>query len=483
MEHPAPAGRSVTIGDFHLDLDSGELLRDGTRVRLQVQSLELLKALLERPGAMVAREDLRRRLWPDDTFVDFEHGINAGVRRLRESFGDTADSPRYVETVPRKGYRLIAPTDAGPAGQNGGPRLGVRSVPEPVPQPSGVPARRALTVPARWWWLAGIVVVVAGGLAAWSRPALPAATSRPPVALLTIDVPDGWSMRYWDLPAVSPDSRHLAFSATGPQGGVALWVRPLGGSTARQIAPNAQRPFWSPDSGTIGFFSFGMLATVPLAGGTVKQLAPAPLNGGGTWMSNGDILFTPIQGRAVHRLASGAAPSQAVPDVLAARAPEALSWPSAVPGTERFTFLSRRGTPPVLVGAIGGVGDATSADLGPVDSRVIATASGHLLWVSDGTLLAQRLDASRTRLVGSPTPIAQDVAVRSATLGHFSASDDVVVFLTQEAATAAVRLSKFDRGGAIVGAIGEVGEVQQPPRVAGRHPGRGRSARSPCRDA
>ena len=86
----------VRLGEFQLDVESGELSGNGTRVRLQIQSFELLKALLERPGQMVSREELRQRLWPGDTFVDFEHGLNAAVRRLREVLGDTADDPKFV---------------------------------------------------------------------------------------------------------------------------------------------------------------------------------------------------------------------------------------------------------------------------------------------------------------------------------------------------------------------------------------------------
>src|SRR5918994_6689629 len=108
MAQPTASSRRVRVGEFYLDLDSGELVSNGTRVRLQVQSLELLKALLERPGMMVGREELRQRLWPNDTFVDFDHGLNAAVRRLREALGDSADAPRFVETIPRKGYRLVA---------------------------------------------------------------------------------------------------------------------------------------------------------------------------------------------------------------------------------------------------------------------------------------------------------------------------------------------------------------------------------------
>ena len=83
--------------------------KSGARLSLQQQPLQLLSVLLEQPGELVTRDELRKRLWPDDTFVDFEHGLNAAVKRLRDTLGDSADSPRFVETVPRRGYRFIAP--------------------------------------------------------------------------------------------------------------------------------------------------------------------------------------------------------------------------------------------------------------------------------------------------------------------------------------------------------------------------------------
>jgi TolB-like protein/DNA-binding winged helix-turn-helix (wHTH) protein/Tfp pilus assembly protein PilF len=102
---------TVRFGVFEVDLRAGELHRNGVRVRLQEQPFQLLVALLERPGEVVTREELRRRLWSADTFVDFDHSLNAAVKRLREALGDSASSPRFVETLPRHGYRLIAPVE------------------------------------------------------------------------------------------------------------------------------------------------------------------------------------------------------------------------------------------------------------------------------------------------------------------------------------------------------------------------------------
>jgi cholera toxin transcriptional activator len=108
---PAPQNQSriARFGIFELDLAAGELRKNGVKLRLQEQPLQVLAALLERAGDVVTREELRERLWPSDTFVDFDHSLNTAINKVRETLGDLASSPRYVETVARKGYRFIAP--------------------------------------------------------------------------------------------------------------------------------------------------------------------------------------------------------------------------------------------------------------------------------------------------------------------------------------------------------------------------------------
>ena len=94
-----------------MDLAAGELRKNGARIRLQEQPFQVLVFLLERPGEVVTREDLRQKLWPADTFVDFDHSLNTAVNKLREALGDSASSPRYVETLARRGYRFLAPIE------------------------------------------------------------------------------------------------------------------------------------------------------------------------------------------------------------------------------------------------------------------------------------------------------------------------------------------------------------------------------------
>src|SRR5258705_3584259 len=109
------AERLLRFESFELDVRSRELRKGKNRIRLQEQPFEILRLMLERPGDVVTREELARRLWPDGTFVDFEHSLNAAVKRLRAALGDDADNPRVVETLPRRGYRFIASLGGGGA--------------------------------------------------------------------------------------------------------------------------------------------------------------------------------------------------------------------------------------------------------------------------------------------------------------------------------------------------------------------------------
>jgi len=110
---PLPA-HTVRFGPFELDLSTAELRNNGATSKLAEQPFQILAELVQHPGEVVTRDELRQRLWHSDTFVDFEYGLNAAVKRLREVLGDSADSPRYIETIPRRGYRFIAAVTESP---------------------------------------------------------------------------------------------------------------------------------------------------------------------------------------------------------------------------------------------------------------------------------------------------------------------------------------------------------------------------------
>jgi cholera toxin transcriptional activator len=109
MPAPQNTSRIIRFGFFEVDLTAGELRKGGMKMRLQGQPFQVLALLLERAGEVVTREDLQKELWPSDTFVDFDHSLNTAINKVREALGDSASSPRYVETLARKGYRFIAP--------------------------------------------------------------------------------------------------------------------------------------------------------------------------------------------------------------------------------------------------------------------------------------------------------------------------------------------------------------------------------------
>ena len=128
---PQGNGSIVRFGVFELDSSAGELRKSGTKLRLQEQPFQLLVFLLERAGQVVTREELRQKLWPSDTFVDFDHSLNTAVNKVREALGDSASSPRFVETLARRGYRFIAPVqkDSEPDRQDAKRRISSGSQP------------------------------------------------------------------------------------------------------------------------------------------------------------------------------------------------------------------------------------------------------------------------------------------------------------------------------------------------------------------
>ncbi len=144
---------SFRFGSLELDVAAGELLRRGKRLRLQPQVLRLLVLLLERPGEVVTREELQRAIWPADTFVDFEVGLSAAVYKLRQALGDSAETPRFIETIPRRGFRFIAPVrrkEAEPAEQDQAPAVPASSVPPP-----------GLRAASRFWGTGFLIVLLA----------------------------------------------------------------------------------------------------------------------------------------------------------------------------------------------------------------------------------------------------------------------------------------------------------------------------------
>jgi len=165
---PTAGTRRARFGAFEVDLHLGQLRKHGIRLKLQDQPFQVLALLLEHPGDLVTREEFRQKLWPADTFVDFDTGLNSAIKKLRDGLGDSAEEPRYIQTLPRRGYRFIAPLAAHPQGtpQTQGsaePGTEVGAVPEPVASsgftdsPVPAPSARGTRIP---WALAGLGILL-----------------------------------------------------------------------------------------------------------------------------------------------------------------------------------------------------------------------------------------------------------------------------------------------------------------------------------
>lgn len=159
MEVPVSSRRRVRAGLFEVDLVSGEIHKSGRKVRLQEQPFRVLAMLLERPGEIITREELQVRIWPADTFVGFDEGINTAVRKLRVAFGDSADNPRFIETIPRRGYRFVAPVhDAVADPPELSENVAVGGAAAELPRARSRSIRRLVVT----WSTAALLVVLAG---------------------------------------------------------------------------------------------------------------------------------------------------------------------------------------------------------------------------------------------------------------------------------------------------------------------------------
>lgn len=298
-----PSQRFFCFEAFEVDLWTGELRKGGTKLKVQEQPLKILAMLLARPGELVTREQLREGLWSDDTFVDFDRGLNTAVNRLRAVLNDSAETPRFVETVGSRGYRFIAPVTSNVASNNSDETETAveRSGPSSrvYEQPSDGRARRSSesialdrpmappqvrTVPRRWNHVAALVAVIlvaagAGGygLHRWR--------------LRTTPTPNFESLRFTRLTssgkaedvAVSPDGSFVVYSQRDHDG-VGLRLHHITSGSETQILPSEEVDFrgltFSPDGNSVYFVrtrkkmgSFKDLYAMPVLGGHAQLLA------------------------------------------------------------------------------------------------------------------------------------------------------------------------------------------------------------------
>ena len=254
----------VRFGVFELDLRSGDLRKAGARILLQEQPRQILTVLLERPGDLVTRDELRQRLWPSDTFVDFEHGLNAAVKRLRDTLGDSAETPRFVETIPRKGYRFVAPVLPSDGGEPSRP-----SVPAPPPSER-----------SHWplaWVTALVLVASVAAAGAWRLRGLMAGGTAPPMKIVTLTALTGNEYS----PSFSPDGEQVAFSWNGAnEDNFDVYVTMVGSADVQRLTSEPGfdgDPKWDPNGKRIAFVrqspgdgSGRIYMTSPIGGSKLK---------------------------------------------------------------------------------------------------------------------------------------------------------------------------------------------------------------------
>jgi DNA-binding winged helix-turn-helix (wHTH) protein/Tol biopolymer transport system component len=300
MDDSNSSARVVRFGVFEADLQTGELHKNGARVPLQGQPFQVCAILLSHSGELVSREELREKVWPEDTFVDFDQALNTAIAKIRIALGDDADNPRFVETLPRRGYRFISPVD------------------KPMPQVPLAPERRLekFTAKTRWMSVGATVFAVLCGVGIWRFSRSPNVVPLPPIEVLPLAGLSGFEIQ----PAFSPDGNHVAFvlHAANYSG---IHTAMIGGQKSLRLTSNSGDccPKWSPDGREIAFSrpsdSGVDIYVIPALGGTehrvfswppeghqVSTLPPWRVNGRSLdWSPNGKVLaFSDTQPDKTH---------------------------------------------------------------------------------------------------------------------------------------------------------------------------------------
>jgi Tol biopolymer transport system component/DNA-binding winged helix-turn-helix (wHTH) protein len=278
MDNDDHSGQIVRFGLFEANLQTGELRKSGVKVPLQDQPFQVCAILLSRSGELVTREELRQKVWPEDTFVDFDHALNTAITKIRLALGDEADNPRFVQTLPRRGYRFIAPVDK--------PSL---PAPPPAPQERGT---ERVTPELRWLLVWATLLVLLSGIGIW-RFARNRADALPPLEVAPLAGQPGVQID----PAFSRDGNQVAFVLRGAEK-CGIYTTMVGGEKSLRLTSDWDdaSPTWSPDGRRVAFYRYGngmAIYVVPAFGGSEHRLYAGPYNPwarGLDWSPDGNVL-------------------------------------------------------------------------------------------------------------------------------------------------------------------------------------------------
>jgi DNA-binding winged helix-turn-helix (wHTH) protein/Tol biopolymer transport system component len=420
------------FGVFEVDLQSGELRKQGVKLKLQDQPFQILAALLERPGEIVTREDLRQRLGASDAFGDFDHLVNKAVNKIREVLGDSADSPRFVETLPRRGYRFLAT---------------VESIDPREPRPSApqsgttTPANRRRRRETLAWTCAGTAFLVAAGLAITHSHEKPAELN--PVQF-QIPLPPRMAPEW--MPMLSPDGRQIVWRGI-VEGKARLWRRSMEAPAISSLAgtDDAIWPFWSPDSRFIGFFAGGKLKKLELSTGTIRDLCEVANGALGTWNADGVIVFGKFERPLLRISAVGGKPA-VVREIDLRSGEMCAAFPSFLPDGRHYTYWSFRQDNKIFR-YLASLDSKDARLLIPDANETFYSPPGFMIFRSgNSTLVAQPFDLVHLQLRGTPIRVADHVA-------YFSVSQTgVLAYVSTPEST---QLAWYTRDGKRLSTVGE----------------------------
>jgi eukaryotic-like serine/threonine-protein kinase len=409
--------------------------------------VQILSALLERPGQIVTREELQKELWQDSTFVDFEQGLNSAVNKLRQALRDSADQPRYIETLPGRGYRFIAPMQVASPTH-------VLTIAPPL---ETVRSGKARVWKWRAWlpWIAApLTACLIGGYFLVIRRQAPVAAT--PMRF-TISPPSGFVLEAASSRqgfAVSPDGTHMAFTAMDASGLFSVFIRDFNAIEPRPLANSsgAHTVFWAPDSRSLFLSVRGSLRRTKLDGDSFQVLCDSPtFMLTGAWLQPDALL---LAGRSATYMVSA---SGGTPKTLK----ELYSWPQMLPDGKHILYVvfdSRTGRFRARVATFGEPDSVR--DLLEADSRVVYTASaakpdgpGYLMYVRAGNLLAHPFDLSSLRITGEPLSVVSRIySFHPTGAADFSVSQNGV--LAYQSFVSRSQLAWVDREGRLIANIG-----------------------------
>ncbi len=447
--------RRLRFGIFEVDLRAGELYRKTAKVRLGQQSFQLLAILLENPGEVVLRDEIRARLWPRNTSVEFDHSINAAIGKLRDALGESAESPKYVETLPKRGYRFIGTVEVIEPAPESEPTPPAMPFLAPAPAPPQPTDRRRPT-PALWRRLAPAVLAAGAIALAWIKPWQKPA----PRQNWTFSLGTGAE------PVLSPDG------STGLLNGKLL--RRLDGRPDIELnTPDSMidRPAWSPGGSQIAYVSVRGLVRFPLPAGPPVVLWPAMgITRGLNWGPKGAILAAVYSGNGGRLHLIDATSGRHRPLKMPGLDNGMFYYPEFLPDGKYILFAWENGGDVGIYLAKVEDGIVSRGPFllrkNPTAGHYSPAAGGRLLFVNDDKLFAQRLNLGRGALEGEPEMIAGPVAsVPSIVRPSFSVSQNGVL-TWREGRAALAQATWFDRSGNPLDTAGPLampGSVQLSP--------------------